>query len=224
LRKPQSEHELFQWISIQSIAGNDLTKLIAAIPIVGYLILFNDQFATALSFKTIAGSHDSATSPFWMESVTKLRLSLFGSLLVLTSNLVFRVYNPKVLTIASGDLDFCEKVVSNYSRTEIIDIEKQVISDSWVIRSNLFNEDGGTGFSYIKDKKTSRISGFNNRQYLMRERSEYIRNIAREWWAGQMHSRWIARYACLLFAVVGYLMLFIPTLDILQAVIRDLIL
>lgn len=221
--KPKSEYAFWQWNSIQSIAGNDLTKLIAAIPIVGYLILYNDQFATALSFESIAGTLDAATSPFWMESVTKLRLSLFGSLLVLTSNLIFRACNPKVLTIATGELDFCEKVISNYSRTEITNIEKQVISENWVIRTDLFNEDGGA-FNYDNEgNKRSRVSGFNNRQYLMRERSEYIRYIAREWWEGQMHSKWFARYICLLLAIIGYGMLFVPTLDILQAVIRDLI-
>jgi len=118
LRKPQSEHELFQWSFISSIAGNDLSKLIAAVPIVGYLILFNDQFAETLSFKTIAGVNDINQSTFWFGSVVKLRLAFFGSLMILGANLIFRAFGPKALRLSSGDLDFCESVFSSYSRTK----------------------------------------------------------------------------------------------------------
>lgn len=44
-----------QWQSVERVANNDLTRVVALLSIIGYLILFNDQIAETASFRMIAG-------------------------------------------------------------------------------------------------------------------------------------------------------------------------
>ena len=66
------------------------------------------------------------------------------------------------------------------------------------------------------------LSGFMNKNVIMRKSEDYLRALSREWWSGQMHADRAWRYATLAIAGAGYVMLLIPTLDITQAVVADL--
>lgn len=57
---------------------------------------------------------------------------------------------------------------------------------------------------------------------MLSKHGDYIGFLAREWWVGMMHINRSARLAALVFGIVGYLLLAVPTLDIAQAVIRDM--
>jgi hypothetical protein len=65
------------------------------------------------------------------------------------------------------------------------------------------------------------ISGFRPdvRAEMFSKHGDYIGFLAREWWVGMMHTYKPARICALVFGVLGYAMLAVPTLDIAQAVL-----
>lgn len=45
LMKPSTDWKGVRWESVKGVANNDFTRVVALIPIAGYLILFNDEIA-----------------------------------------------------------------------------------------------------------------------------------------------------------------------------------
>lgn len=219
--KFNSDWRFLQWDSVRGVASNDLTRIVGLIPLAGYLILFNDEVAELVSFDTIAGVRDQAASPFLLGGVAKLRLVFFGSIFVLLSFSIFRMFRPAVLDRSSGDLEFSERVRDSYSVHEVASMESQVYSDSWKPRTE--------AFWIVQGQTRSRkpmVSGYRPdvRKFMFTEHGDYIHFLAREWWAGMMHTFRSARIASMLFGVTGYIVLAVPTLDIAQAVLREILL
>ena len=209
----------FQWQTVKAVANNDLSRVMGLVPLAGYLILFNDEFANLASFNTIAGVTDQFDSPFFLEAITKLRLVFFGSLFVFISFVIYRIFRPPVIDFSISDIEFSGRVRENYTVAEIASMELQVYSDSWKPRNSIFWTARGI------TRQEPILSGFrpDTRSYLLSEYGDYISFLAREWWTGMMHTFRPARIASLVFGVSGYILLAVPTVDIAQAVIRDIL-
>jgi hypothetical protein len=215
-----SDWRIIHWSSVRIVASNDLTRIVGLIPLAGYLILFNDEIAGISSFNTIAGVGEDAVSPFFLGGVSKLRLVFFGSLLVLFSYLIFRAFRPSVLERSNGDLEFSTRVRDSYSVYEVASMEGQIYSDIWKPRTEAFWIFLGSARS-----REPVVSGYrpDARNTMFAKHSDYIHFLAREWWAGKMQTFRCARLASMFFGITGYILLTIPTLDIAQAVLRDIV-
>lgn len=215
----KSDWRFVRWNYVKSIASNDLTRVIVLVPLAGYLILFNDQIASMASFETIAGVNKNDASPFIFGSLTKLRMVFFGSLFVLFSFLIYKVFRPEPLDNTKDDLEFSTQVLERYSVYEIAKIEKQVYSDNWKARTKSFWFTLG-----LERRKEPVVSGYrpNARAQMFSKHGDYIHFLAREWWVGMMHTYRVARITSAIFGVLGYIFLAIPTLDIAQAVFRKI--
>ena len=73
-----------------------------------------------------------------------------------------------------------------------------------------------------RERRTQKAQG-NQRSHFVRTFGDHIDQASREWWIGQMNSRPFSRYAAMVFGCLGYLLLVIPTIDIAQAVIADIL-
>jgi hypothetical protein len=217
--KPSTDWKGVRWDAVQGIANNDFTRVVALIPIVGYLILFNDKIAGIASFDALAGVGEADGSPFFLDGLTKLRLVFFGSLSVLCSFLIYRLFRPEVLEASKNDLEFSELVRQRYSVYELAQMEERIHSDQWTERTDAF-------WVVLGKRRSKRpvVSGFRPdvRAHMFSEHGDYISFLAREWWDGMMHAHRPARISSLVFGAGGYAMLAIPTLDIAQAVLWHL--
>lgn len=216
---PSSDWKCLRWETVKGVAKNDFTRVVVLIPVAGYLILFNDEIAGMISFNTLAGVEEANRSPFLLDGLSKLRLVFFGSLFVLCSFLIYRLFRPEVLEASKNDLEFSELVRQRYSVYELAQIEQRVHSQSWTERTDVF-------WVVLGDRRSKRplVSGYrpDARAQMFSKHGDYIAFLAREWWEGMMHTHRPARICSLMFGVVGYAMLALPTLDIAQAVLRHL--
>lgn len=210
---------LIQWRTVKAVANNDLSRVMGLVPLAGYLILFNDEIASLASFDTLAGVADRSASPFFLSGVAKLRLVFFGSLLVFVSCVVYRVWRPPVLDWSNSEIEFAARVLDNYTVHEIVSLEAEVFSPSWKPRIVQFWKYMGHA------RKEPVLSGFRSdaRDWMLSKHRDYVKFLAREWWAGMMHTYFPARVISMTMGILGYLLLALPTLDIAQAVIRDML-
>jgi len=217
--KQSMDWKILRWDFIKGIANNDFTRVIGLIPVAGYLILFNDEIARLASFDALAGVGEDQVSPFIFGGLTKLRLVFFGSLLVLCSFLIYRVFRPDELEVSNNDLEFSELVRQRYSVHELTEMETHVHSESWTERTSVF-----WMFRGQRRSKKSRVSGYSPtaRSSMFSKHGDYIGLLAREWWFGMMHTHRVARVSSLVLGALGYLMLALPTVDIAYAVLRHL--
>ncbi|SLN63642.1 hypothetical protein [Ruegeria meonggei] len=198
--KFHSDWKFTQWQSVERVANNDLTRVVALVPIIGYLILFNDQIAEIASFRVIAGVEPGAETPFFLTGVAKMRLVFFGSLLLLFSNLIFKAFRPHVLELAKGDMEFAARVGERYSVHELAALEAQVFSDHWKPRLPLFWK--------VHDKfrnKKPVVTGYrpDMRNAMFNAHGDYINYLSREWWTGEMHTFRLARVVSLSLGIAG---------------------
>lgn len=214
-----------QWQLVAALSNNHISRVAALIPALGYLLLYNDQIASALEFNFLAGTENGENSTFILKSLDKLRLSFVGSCCLLLANIGTLIWCPSLVKLARSDTEFADKVLESYSLSEIQEMEKKVISNGWRLRTpDHLHEDN---FLAAKSKEKFLIQGFRFKREFMNwpnmrgGTSEYMRSISREWWAGQMHAAPLARYASFGLAFVGFSMLALPTLDIFQAVLRN---
>jgi hypothetical protein len=219
LLKYHADWRITLWRFIKSIANNDLSRIIGVVPLAGYLILFNDEIASLASFDTLAGVSDQTESTFLLKAVAKLRLLFFGSLFVFVSCVIYRIWRPPVLDGSSSDIEFAGRVRENYTVQEIASMEAQVYAESWKPRLDVF-------WTMLGGARTAPIlSGWRPdvRRMMLGKHGDYISFLAREWWVGMMHTNRSARIAALFLGIAGYFLLAIPTLDIAQAVVRDML-
>ena len=217
--KSSTDWKIVRWETVKGVADNDFTRVVALIPVVGYLILFNDEIAGMASFDALAGVGETNSSPFLLEGLTKLRLVFFGSIFVLCSFVIYRLFRPEVLEVSKNDLEFSELVRQRYSVYELAQIEEHVHSQSWIERTEAF----WTVLGELRSKKPL-VSGYrpDARAQMFSKHGDYIDFLAREWWEGMMYSHRPARICSLICGGGGYAMMAIPTLDIAQAVLRHL--
>jgi hypothetical protein len=218
--KFHSDWEIAQWSFVEKIASNDLTRVIGLIPLVGYIILFNDELAELASFGTIGGVESDDISPFFLSSLAKMRFVFFGSLFLLLANVTFRCFSPPALRQSKDDIGFSTRVRDCYSVHELANMEDAVFSEHWKPRASFFWN--------VRDMTRSRrkvVSGYRPdcRAEMFGKHGDYINFLAREWWVGQMHTHRGARISSLIFGCIGYILLALPTLDISQAVLSDVI-
>ena len=210
----------FQWEVVKAIANNSVARAAVLIPLAGYLILFNDEIATFISFNTIAGVEGEMDSPFFLTGLSKVRLVFFGSMSIFVANIVYRAFRPPVLDATESDIDFSTRVAEAYSVHEIAAMDREVHSDKWTPRTE--------AFWIILGKPRARktvVAGYrpDARKQMFSDYADYIHLLSREWWRGRMNQFRIARMLTLLLAALGYLFLALPTLDITQAVVRDIL-
>lgn len=218
--KYYSDWKFIQWQSVELVANNGIARVVGLVPLVGYLILFNDEIAGIASFDVLAGSRNEDISPFILSSLAKMRLVFFGSLFVFFSNVIFRIFRPKELDQSKGDLEFALRVRDCYSVHDIAEMEADISAIEWKSRLSIFWEVLGE----VRSGKPL-VSGFRPdvRETMFSKHGDYIHFLAREWWVGRMHTFRIARVASLTLGVAGFLLLAFPTIDITQAVLRDIL-
>ena len=215
-----SDWKITQWNYVEKVANNELARIVGLVPLVGYLILFNDEIAGMASFAIISGAENDIVSPFILSGIAKMRFVFFGSLFVMFANLIYRVFRPQVLDNSKGDIEFSTRVRDSYSVYELKSMEEQVFSDHWKPRSPFF----WLVFDQIRRKKPV-VSGYRPdvREAMFSKHGDYIYFLAREWWAGMMHKSRGARLASMILGITGYILLAVPTFDISQAVQWDIL-
>lgn len=217
--KFSKDWQIFQWRAVKAVSNNDLSRVMGLVPLAGYLILFNDEIADLASFDALAGVAENTVSPFFLDGLTKLRLLFFGSLLVFGSYVLYRAFRPPILDWSNGEIEFSSRVQESYTAPEIASMETQVFSSGWKPRLEVF-------WIFLGAERTKpMLIGYRPdvRRIMFDKHGDYISFLAREWWAGMMHIRRPARITSMIMGITGYIMLAVPTVDIAQAVLRDVI-
>lgn len=217
MKEPKSNPKILQWHSIAKFADNELTRVVGFIPLLGYLILFNDNLVNSISFSTIAGVENKLHNPFFIIAETKLRLAFFGCLFLFLSNVTFRFFAPSILEYSQNDMAFSDKVIESYSVSEIHSLTEAICSKKWRQRTPFYETFFRT--ESIELIRKNPVIGFRDKKYILSKFEANVRAAAREWWFGKMHEFPCARIATFSFTIIGYSFLLLPSLDVTQAVL-----
>ena len=222
------------WHHLEPIVNTRFTQASFSIPIVGYLLLFNDTVVGYLNFNLITGGVVS----YFLESGQRLRYIYFGLCLMAVAYAWYILRRPKILNLATSPISFVEAGMHAFTVYEIVQIFGSVDSRHGGPVTSLWDFDhtdlekfvndaieGDDVESYLRSikKRSKRSSATTSRGAAIDKHSEFIRSLLHEHFAQKTRTR---RVELTLLGVVSgfaYLLLAIPSLDMFFSIVRGTI-
>ncbi|MCP4096136.1 MAG: hypothetical protein GY748_07835 [Planctomycetaceae bacterium] len=211
----------FTWSDYIGFFDGWLARGALAVPIIGYLIIFNDTTVGYISFKEIT---NKTSILFYFEGVTRLRFLYFGLVFLGTANLIYRWRRPWVHKFGKDSFAFVEKGLEVFTPSEYINFHHTIREEGHFTLSGKYYDSEWDGFRDLaigiegKDKSENRPGHWNQ----AKSQYEYLlRNILEETFFRHSIKRRFSLSICLLVSSIGYVLLLLPSLDLFQAVIRS---
>lgn len=207
----------FGWSKYVFLFDGWIAKCSMAVPIIGYLILFNDSISQHLSFNRLAGEHASS---FGLSPAARLKFIYFGLIFLGSSNILYRIQRPNVLRIGVDEFSYVEKALEHFTTSNYLNIDGNIKSFGHMtphgdyggdFRSFLDLAHGEDEAISAGDAKSNWIDAKNRYEWLLRSMliEDFFRNNIK---------RRLSLISCILLSVAGYVLLAIPSIDLFSKV------
>lgn len=113
----------FRWSDYVWLLNGWTSKFSFAVPIVGYLILFNDSVAATISFDRLTNGQPSFHG---LSSDTRLRLLYFGLIFLGISNICYFIFRPHVLRLAENQINYTNTALNIFTLRDYISINDRI--------------------------------------------------------------------------------------------------
>jgi hypothetical protein len=210
----------FGWSKYILLFDGWLAKCSMAMPIVGYLILFNDSISHHISFNTLASE---SMIGFGLTPIARLKFVYFGLIFLGLANILYRVRRPFILKIGKDEFEYVERALRHFTVSAYIDIHGTIrYEGNHTLHGKYYDAEydaflnlalGEQGSARQRNEATADWNGAKSK-YEGLLRSMLIENFARN-----VVTRRHSLTACLIFSFVGYFLLLIPSADLFAKVL-----
>jgi hypothetical protein len=209
----------YRWSDYLFLFDGWIAKCAMAVPVVGYLILFNDSVAQHISFDTLASE---AIARFGLSSGARLKLIYFGLTFLGAANILYRLRRPHVLKVGISQFSYVENAIRHFTAPAYIDIHGTIRHEGHLTNHGKYYD---TEYNDFLDEALGRDEGDprgerngdwtaakNKFEHLLRSMltENFFRNDVR---------RRYSLTACLVLALIGYALLFVPSIDLFAKVL-----
>lgn len=205
----------YQWPNYVYLFDGWIARSAMTVPIVGYLILFNDSISEHLSFNKLA-SEDSLR--FGLSSLVRLQFIYFGLIFLGLANILYRIRRPYVMRIGVDQITYVENALKHFTVSAYIDIHGRIRHEGHTTLHGKYYDSEYDGFLDAALGKRAKNG----------ERDEATANwtVAKQMYEGLLRSMLIEnffrsairrRYALSLaiaLSLLGYALLLIPSGDL----------
>jgi hypothetical protein len=109
----------YGWSNYVFLFDGWIAKCAMAVPLIGYLILFNDTVSQHLSFNKLASEN---VVGFGLSSVARLKFIYFGLILLGSANFLYRLRRPFVFKVGTNQFEYVEKALRHFTVSAYINI------------------------------------------------------------------------------------------------------
>jgi len=191
-----------------------IPKLALTVPVIGYLILFNDKISELFIFTEIANED---TLLFGLSGVQRLRLIYFGLILLGASNFIYLIKKPFHFKFGRNIVDYTRTCLELFSLGDYIQMHGTIRHEGHLTLDGKYYDSEWEGFL-----NTAKNAG-EGTDYVKRDgdwdgaKSKYgglLRGILRENFFRYDIKRRYWLSLCLLLSTGGYLLMLIPSADL----------
>lgn len=209
----------FGWSQYVDVLDGPIPRLSFAVPIVGYLILFNDSITRHLTFLELT----SGQSAFGLSGGSRLKMLYLGLVILGLANILYRWQRPYVLRLARNQIDYVEAGLRHFTVNTLIELEGSIRHSpfghytvhgkynpaewSSFLDHALGSGDGNTP---VTRKPTTAHWAEAKAKYEGLLRSILTETFFRE--STRTRRGWLM--ACLLIGLSGYALLAVPSIDL----------
>lgn len=209
----------YSWSDYVVLFDGWVARCAVTVPIVGYLILFNDSISEHLSFNKLA--HENLIS-FGLSSATRLKLIYFGLILLGAANLLYRWRSPFVFKIGRNEADYVENALRRFTAYTYVTIHERIRMGG---HKTLHGKYDDAEYESFLDEALGRESGdpkgesigdwtAAKNKYENLLRSMLIENFFRN----DIRKRF-SLTACVVLSLLGYSFLLLPSFDLFAKVL-----
>jgi hypothetical protein len=219
----------FGWPNYVLLFDGWVARCAMTIPIIGYLIVFNDAIAQHISFDKLASE---STSAFGLSASARLKLVYLGLLFVGLASLLYRWKRPWVMRLANNQIDYVDKALKHFSVGDYITCHGRIRHsdrDPYTIDGKYYDSE----WEDFLEAATGSRPGASLREASTRSghwneaKSKFeglLRSMLNEtFFCEAFHTRRGWLIFCLALAAIGYPLLAIPSLDLLMKVLTLII-
>jgi hypothetical protein len=214
----------YGWSDYVAYLDGWIAKCAMAVPVVGYLILFNDSVSQHLSFNALA---QESASLIGLTATSRLKLIYFGLILLGSANIIYRMRRPYIFRVGTNQFDYVERALTHFTLETYIDIHGNIRHEGHRTTYGKYKDSEFDTFLAVATGEADVLSSLNSHV-----RSEADWNAAKSRFEGLLRAMLIEnffrnnvnhRYAltsCLFLASCGYVLLLVPSLDLFAKVVR----
>lgn len=211
----------FAWERYIDLIDGWLPRCAIAIPVIGYLILFNDSIVSYLSFKKITAN---SVEFLFVNSNSRLRFLYFGLFFLGVSNLIYRLRRPWVHKIGKDSDSFVRAALETCTPSEYINYHSVIKHEGHYTLFGKYYDSEWDGFKQLAIGIEGRTDRENEPGHWNEAKSRYeylLRSILRETYFRNSIKHRFSLSSCIMISFFGYVLLLIPSLDLFQAVVRS---
>lgn len=191
-----------------------IPRLSLAFPIVGYLIIFNDEIAKLIEFKHLTQAH---IYQWAMDELTRLRLIYYGLFFLGISNFIYRVKKPYAYRFGSNTVDYLRTALDVFTVGDYIQIHGTIRHEGHLTLDGKYYDSEWDGFLQAarnSGEGTDQVVRSGSWEDAKQKYGSLLRSMLREnFFRSDTRKRfWLT--VCLLLSTIGYVLLLLPSVDL----------
>lgn len=184
------------------------------VPILGYLILFNDQIAGMISFDKLT------TDPSYdwgLSTAVRLRLIYYALIFLGVSNLIYQIKKPFAFRFGRNVTDYTRNALELFTLGDFMRIHGTIRHEGHLTLDGKYYDSEWEGFleaAQNPGEGTDNVVRSGNWEEAKRGYGSLLRSMLRENFFRSDTQRRISLSVCVLLSTLGYVLLAIPSLDL----------
>lgn len=204
----------YRWSDYVSYIDGWIPKLALTVPVLGYLILFNDKASEILVFKELA--NETADS-FGLAGVQRLRFLYFGLIFLGLSNFLYRIRRPYQFKFGTNFVDYSNTCLDAFTLGDYIEMHDKIRHKGHLSVRGKYYDSEWEGFLEAAShtgEGTDNVKRDGNWEEAKKIYGGLLRDILYEnfFRDDRVRRGWLT--SCLVISTVGYLFLLLPSLDL----------
>jgi hypothetical protein len=213
----------FRWSDYVDLFDGPAARAALAIPLIGYLILFNDWVANNLTFQIISETEGPYVG---ISGGTRLQLVYFGLFCLATASVVYRFRRPFVHKFGRNFVEFSRVGLETFTTSFYVNAHGLIRNEGHLTTSGKYYDSTWDGFLQVAQGEGEGTDTVSQKPDWEKARKQYehlLRGILEDFYFRHDITNRFSLAICLIFAGVGYLLLIGSGADIFIKVVQAII-
>lgn len=191
----------FRWSDWVSYIDGWIPRFSLFVPIVGYLLLFNDTISNHIIFNTLANEN---IQNFGYDGIERLRFIYYGLFLLGISNFIYKFKKPHIFRFGTNITDFTKNCLDTFNYGRFLNMHQIIQVEGHLTLDGKYDTNEWDVFT----------THSSNWDVAKKQYGGLLRSVLSEYFfRSDVKGRsWLL--ICVSFSTLGYILLALPSLDI----------
>ncbi len=207
----------YSWPQYVWLLDSWLAKLTIVVPVLGYLILFNDGIAQHLTFDLLSGRHNEwgILSPQW-----RLRFLYFGTMLLGLANLGYLIRRPYVMKLGKSSFEYVRNLLEHATLSDYVQMHEAIRlspQGHYTLHGKYYDSDWDAFVAAVKGQRPDFGEDKESTGNWVLSKNKFeslLRDILIETYVRSTVRRRFSLTLCILIGIAGLFLLLVPSADL----------